>query len=400
MKRRILYTAGPGLLLLLAAAGCGGSGENGDGDGSVDGSDPAGDGGGCQSTSECTDGRVCDPVEHVCVRSLDCEGHEDCGKAAYCTTDGVCAPNTAGGPCATDDNCVQQETCVGGVCGCGGELYSAENVPPNVLIVLDRSTSMNDDIGGGTKWEIARDAIAQVLAGYGDQVLFGMMLYPGLDPPCDEGMECGPGAVFIDPGPGTESAINDLLATAQTCSFGTPTAEALQVLVTYGGLQDTTRANYILLVTDGQSTCEDPVPVVTSLAGASPEVRTFIVGFGSSVDPDELNDMATAGETAIPAGPPYYYQADDAASLLDAFTAIAGSVLSCSYTLSDVPPDPDQLYVYFDGVEVLRDAACSDGWDYDPATNQLVFCGPACDALVSGSVSDLVISYGCPVIFG
>jgi hypothetical protein len=142
------------------------------------------------------------------------------------------------------------------------------------------------------------------------------------------------------------------------------------------------------------------VPVVEALAGQTPPVRTFVVGFGSAVDPAELDGMATAGGTAIAGGPPYYYQADDAASLGSALTTIAGSVLSCSYTLSDVPPDPDLLFVYFDGVAVDRDTTGADGWDYDGGTNQLVFHGPACDALLSGGVADLIISYGCPIIIG
>ena len=196
------------------------------------------------------------------------------------------------------------------------------------------------------------------------------------------------------------SSIDAFLADASTCRFGTPTAETLQVLLDYAGLEDSTRANFVLLVTDGQSTCEDPVPVVSALAGESPEVKTFVVGFGASVDPDELNAMATAGGTAIAGGPPFYHQADDAASLATAFATIDGSVLSCSYTLSDVPPDPNLLYIYFDGEEIARDTSGADGWDYDPATNQITFQGPACDRLRSGGVTDLVISYGCPITIG
>jgi hypothetical protein len=174
----------------------------------------------------------------------------------------------------------------------------------------------------------------------------------------------------------------------------------LTSLLTYAGLEDTTWANYILLITDGQSTCDDPVPIVTALRAEVPEVRTFVVGFGEGVDPNELNDMAQEGGTAIAGGPPFYYVAGDAASLAGAFAAIAGTVMSCSYTLSGVPPDLEKLYIYEDTVPVLRDTGRANGWDYDPATNQVTFYGPACDALQSGSVADLVIVYGCPVIFG
>jgi hypothetical protein len=343
---------------------------------------------------------VCDPATGTCSADVSCGTHADCGNGAFCGEDGYCAPSTTGSPCDSDANCISGEYCIGGRCGCLGEQYGAENVPPNLLIVLDRSSSMNDNIGGGTKWEIAQAAIADILAAYGDQVYFGLMLYPGLDLSCNTGVECGPGSVFVDVGPGTAAAINDAMSAAQTCRFGTPTAEALTVLVDYAGLKDTTRANYILLVTDGQSTCDDPVPVVAALQAETPPVKTFVVGFGDGVDPAELDAMATAGGTARSGGPPYYYQADDAASLMDAFTTIAGSVLSCSYTLSSVPDDINVLYIYFDNVEVSRDTARADGWDYDPSTNQVTFYGPACDALRSGQVSDLVIVYGCRLVFG
>lgn len=40
-------------------------------------------------------------------------------------------------------------------------------------------------------------------------------------------------------------------------------------------------ANYVLLLTDGMPTCDDPTPQVTALRRRMPEVRTFVVGFGT-----------------------------------------------------------------------------------------------------------------------
>lgn len=350
----------------------------------------------CATAASCGSGLVCDPATNACSANVACSGNDDCGAAAYCDESGQCTASTTGSPCGSDAQCGSAERCIGGRCGCEGEAYGAESVPANVLIVLDRSSSMNEDIGGGTKWDIGRDAIADMLATHGDRIRFGLMLYPGLDLPCEQGMECGPGTVVVDVGDATADAINTALSDASTCSFGTPTAEALTELVGYAGLEDTTRANYILLVTDGQSTCEDPVPVVTTLRGEAPEIKTFVVGFGSGVDPNELDDMASEGGTARANGPPLYYEADSASSIADAFSTIAGSVLSCSYTLSSVPPDPNALFVYIDGVLVPRDTTGADGWDYDAGSNQVDFSGSTCTYLQSGQVTDLVIVHGCP----
>jgi hypothetical protein len=266
-----------------------------------------------------------------------------------------------------------------------------------VLIVLDRSGSMLDEIDGRTKWEIALEAIAAVLAARGDGIRFGLMVYPGLDQSCDSGMDCGDGMFAIEPAEGTADAINGFLAGASTCSFGTPTAEALTQVIDYAPLADTTRGNYVLLITDGQSTCEDPLPIATMLAAESPPVQTFVVGFGDGVDPDELNGLATNGGTAIAGGPPSYYQADDAAALSSALSAIAGSVLSCSYTLTDEPSDVSQLYVYGNDMPIERDTSHASGWDYDVQAGQLTFYGATCDALLDGTIADLAVAYGCPL---
>lgn len=279
--------------------------------------------------------------------------------------------------------------------GCGSELFGSEAVPPNVLIVLDRSNSMETDIGGGTKWNIARDAIEEVTQAYADQVRFGLMLFPGTDQPCDNGAECTAGAVFVDPAPNTPGEINPFLDGASTCMFGTPIAENLDSLVDYAGLEDPDRPNYILLVTDGMATCEDPVPSVTTLRNEDPEIRTFVVGFGGDVDPDQLTAMAMEGGTALP-GDPAYYQADDAAGLGAAFEDIAANVLSCEFVLDEVPPDLEDLYAFLDMLLIDRDTTHMDGWDYDPATNRITFYGPACEAIQSGDVEEVSIVFGCP----
>jgi hypothetical protein len=336
----------------------------------------------------------------VCLSQADCEQGEVCQH-------GVCLPNAPGGPCEIDSDCVVGEFCDAGTCvseggnsgdemGCGGELYQATVIPPNVLIVLDRSGSMDAKLGDeGTKWEVAQDAIAQLVTQYSTQVRFGLSLYPGLDPECDEGMGCSAGDVFVDVGGDTAAQIIDVLGLVDTCTLGTPTAEALEGLQDYAGLEDLERPNFILLVTDGKSTCDPPVPMVAALRDQIPEIKTFVVGFGDGADPNELNAMAEAGGTAV-MGEAKYYQADDAQALVDAFGVIAGSVLSCTFVLDKVPPDPDELYVYINDVQVLRDPIHVDGWDYEPNSNQISFYGPPCSLLQSGDVKDLEIVFGCP----
>ncbi|KIG16784.1 hypothetical protein DB30_04128 [Enhygromyxa salina] len=334
-----------------------------------------------------------------------CSANSECDTGEYCQ-DGACTPNLPGGPCDDSSNCVDDEVCEDGACvpeagteggmGCGGEVYQATAIPPNVLIVQDRSGSMDQKVGDeGTKWALAKAAIEQVVTDFSEEVYFGLMLYPGLDPACKQGKSCGPGGVSVDVGPETGMAITSALGDADTCSLGTPTAETLDILQDYAGLKDLGRSNYVLLITDGQSSCDDPVPMVEALLEQDPPIKTFVVGFGDGVDATELNDMAKAGGTALE-GDQMYYQAGDAQSLVNAFADIAGSVLSCSFVLDVVPPDPDKLYVYINDMEILRDLGHDDGWDYELDTNQVTFYGPPCELLQSGQIMDLQFVFGCP----
>ncbi|MCB9653004.1 MAG: VWA domain-containing protein [Deltaproteobacteria bacterium] len=352
----------------------------------------------CVRAEQCQSPMICDPVSSVCAAGITCSDASGCGMGGICDGTGQCAPNVSGGPCEEDGNCIEGEACVGHACvnGCGGAFFQAERVAPNVMIVVDRSASMTLQIGNESKWNIARNAALKLLSDHGDDIRFGLSLFPGNDLRCTRGDNCSPGLVSVPIDDNNAWNISQFLRDAYVCNLGTPLAEALYGLVGSAGLRDPNRPNYVVVLTDGQASCGEPVPAVEALRAQDPEVRTFVVGFGTSVDPQELSAMANAGGTAQPGGVAYY-QADDADALSAAFASIAGNVLSCDYTLSEVPPDPDLLYIYFGGTPVPRNLMHTDGWDHEATYNRLTFYGAACDALRSGSVSELTIVYGCPL---
>jgi hypothetical protein len=351
----------------------------------------------CTGAAECAGGLVCDPATDECAGDVPCNAHDDCGAEAHCDDDGACAPSTDESPCDADAQCTAADRCFGSICipdACEAEQFTAELVPPNVLIVLDRSGSMDQEIeGGASKWELAVVAVHDLLAAYADRIAFGLYLFPGTDQACDEGQECAPGLVAVElPAPSAQS-IDDYLDDTGTCDLGTPISASLDDVVDYAPLEDAARASYVLLITDGEENCDaDPADSVAELRGQTPEVKTFVVGFGDGVDPDQLDAMAEAGGTAR-AGDPKYFQADDAASLAEALATIAGEVLSCEYVVAQPIADPDTLSVYFDGARVPRDETHATGWDF--AAGRLTFAGNACLALKTGVVDSLVLVYGC-----
>jgi hypothetical protein len=117
-------------------------------------------------------------------------------------------------------------------------------------------------------------------------------------------------------------------------------------------------------------------------------VQTFAVGMGGA-SLDQLEEIATAGGT----GQPYF--ADQPADLQMALAAIAAAVASCTFQLTEVPPDADQIYIFFDDDPAGVPVDPANGWTYDPATNTITFHGAACQAIQDGSVVEVDIVYGC-----
>jgi len=402
--------------LVLVLSACGGSGTGGGGSG-ADGGGGGGDGGsgGCTNAQDCSGEEVCNPSGE-CEAGLPCEAHGDCGMGGHCAS-GTCEPNDTGGTCDGDVNCPAGDTCIDGFCGCEGVAFAAMPIVPNMMVVYDKSGSMEEDLEGdcplfdnGTtkcdypphgsgsdpnpafdapdKWTVAGGGIDDILTSHGSKVRFGLVTFSS------DG-NCGAGNVRVDVGPNTEADIRSTIA-ASNPRGSTPIGDTLADLVGLNSLQSDAHSNYVLLVTDGMETCGgNPVSAARDLFQQSPRVKTFVVGFGGGVDANELNDIATEGHTDRP-GATKYYQADNAAELGDALDTILGSVLSCAYQLDQVPEDLGQLYVYADGDPVNRDQTQSEGWDYDPATGTLTFYGQICQDLQAGSVTDLNIVYGCP----
>ncbi|MBK8010249.1 MAG: VWA domain-containing protein [Deltaproteobacteria bacterium] len=287
----------------------------------------------CARAEHCQSSMICDPASSVCAAGVTCSDNAGCGVGGICDLLGQCRPNVSGGSCENDQNCIEGESCVGHACvtGCGGAFFQAERVAPNVMILVDRSASMTLRIGNDSKWDIARNAAFKLLTDHGEDIRFGLSLFPGADLQCSRGANCSPGLVSVPIADHNGWNIKQFLRDAYVCNLGTPLAEALYGLVGSAGLRDPNRPNYVVVLTDGQASCGEPVPAVEALRAQDPEVKTFVVGFGTSVDPAELSAMAGAGGTAQPGGVAYY-QADDADALSAAFASIAGNVLSCDYT--------------------------------------------------------------------
>lgn len=350
----------------------------------------------CTSPSDCAPGEKCSSVGGCvpptgCGVKADCPGTQLCDALGRCVNDCRTTGCNPGSACSTDGQCLPSNP-DGGAATCGGELFQAAKVNSNMYIAFDKSGSMNDPIvtGGSSKWDIATTAIKQVTAQYDSQIQFGLGLFPAGG---TTALRCiaAPTAVTV----GDLRAAQIATALDATAPGGSTPIGA--VLIAAGGvpeLVDATRANYVMLVTDGTETCNGNGVQAAADNLAMKGIKTFVIGFGGEVDAMNLADIATAGGTPRP-GTPKYYQADDAPGLLAAFNVIAQGALGCEYRLMAPPPDPAKVFVYVNGVLQNRDVSHANGWDYSPATVRITFYGGLCNLVATDASARVSIVYGC-----
>jgi von Willebrand factor type A domain len=326
---------------------------------------------------------------------------------------GLPAGGSSNGPCASDADCSGNYLCNDAThqceptTDCGKSEFTIAQVAPNMMILLDRSGSMTNAAGGDSRWNVAKKAIQHVTTGFDDKIRFGLATYSS----CLSG-GCSAGSIIVPIGDKAASSINGFLATtvdqgssngqAKTgsgkikylCDSGDPetsTGKSLAALAGEPTLQDPTRPNAVILLTDGAESCSGGCvgPCgAQKLLSQSLSVKTYVIGLG--VNGSKIDTIAAAGGTTKS------ISANNQSDLDQAFDQIAASVVGCDFLLGTTPPDPNELHVYFnnDPTGIANDA--NDGWTYDPNTNEITFNGSACSELQAGKVSDIDVVYGCP----
>jgi hypothetical protein len=257
-----------------------------------------------------------------------------------------------------------------------GRLQAAQCVDPRMLILFDSSGSLGSKANASSNYNAAVGAVLSVANSEGDHIAMGLLLFPA----APAAMQCQTSAALAVPfkvdnytnfkaffdgyaGPHGKSD-TPMLQALKLVSDAAPAASGL------GQLKQAEVPGYVVLVTDGiqdccadellgtgfgwdtQADCNEGEPfgsanyynqaelaqnrteqiqIVANLLNE--DIKTFVVGFGTKVDPQALNDMAVAGGTPRVPGcgvgaavGPCYYQADNAAALEAALADIAAQV--------------------------------------------------------------------------
>lgn len=311
---------------------------------------------------------------------------------------------------------------------CLSDTLSAVPVPLAMLLVMDRSGSMDSPVGA-RKWDQARSA----MIGFADtKGAAGTKLGLAVFPPDPESSldRCLPSSyapiVPIAPLPANGSVIKDALMSREPSS-DTPMAAALR-----GGIDDMKtylatnpyEEGVLILVTDGDpSACsDDNVSTIANIAAIAaldkPRIRTFVVGMDGATF-GNLDIIAKAG-----GGAPSAFNASATSGgvspqqqLMTALESIRAGAVACEYVMPTTEKgkvDLDSVDIAFDsgtgepslGIKRVADesdcGAATGGFYFDDPNDpkRIVLCPASCDTVKKGTQKakvDLVLGCITPI---
>ena len=370
------------------------------------------------------------------------------------------APGSGGtttGTGGAEGTCAQ----IGGLEDCAFETDQAETSQVNVLLVMDKSASMDETPAGytTTKWAALHTALSTALTEVQGVASFGLELFPttaSIGNPIP--FECGDSGrccempttseMNVDIGPGTTTVpqIIDALAQNQPAG-GTPAAYALSRAYDYftSGAGAELRGNrFVLLATDGAPNCNNEVtcdvstctlnlenkpgcpPAGASCCASNREgcvddsttvqqirnllavgVATIVVGIpGSELYAANLQDFADAGGFTRPDGDFGYYEVSaegGVEALTQTFTEITTSLVTqCEIPITREIPNLNEVNVAVNCEVIPKgdEAGNENRWFFDNPDwpSRILIQGPICDTIQTQGVDRVDVVFGCPSV--
>ena len=292
---------------------------------------------------------------------------------------------------------------------CGRQMFELERKPADVLLVLDRSASMKDDVNGDddgnpSKWDLVVPALKEVIGATDAAVAWGLKLFPEGDGAGECNEESYPDSIAVPIKPDNASAVNQAITTTMPEGDGTPTGDAVDEAVNYLKTVPDQNRKYILLATDGEPSCAGKtkgssdareVAVAAVQRAASADIHTFVVGIATTKDSASktLTQLAQAGLEAPASG---FYLASTKDELAAAVRLITGVVARCRFPLASAPPNPDHVGVSIGATRVAKDPGQKNGWNYvDGGLSAIELFGAACDTVKNSGGESVSVVFGC-----
>ncbi|HEY1097706.1 MAG TPA: hypothetical protein VGF99_02215 [Myxococcota bacterium] len=280
----------------------------------------------------------------------------------------------------------------------------AAPIPPRIMLVVDRSGSMNEGAAGfgGSKWNATVDSLVGPADGSSGGVVgqleqgveFGLQMYPAGG---TFELQCVEGDVADNVTIGNHADIRNILRNS-IAAGGTPTAAALSVARNaLNALGPDGGQRAVILATDGGPNCNDSLDGNTCRCVAS----SADCAANNNNCLDDTNTVAAAAQLSQAGFPVYVLGLDGALSFADVLTRTAqaggtgnfftiGSAQSLASTIEDIAirvgacrfdvtgaPSADQVAVTVDGITINRDTNRQNGWDLIDVDTVELF-GDAC----------------------
>jgi hypothetical protein len=352
-------------------------------------------------------------------------------------------PATDAGPMSMNDDDGGKDCAAGKFCepkgpdgDCGSLRLDTElkkiQKPGNVLVIYDRSGSMDADWGGTPKYQAAGNAIIAALTPLKDLLTIGGVFFPSVDPmacacnPIDplhwipgpqacclngvaqscfvsdiaqmDQIKFGPAAAYIDSLP---MQWRLMMANGTPLQQGvTRGAEALASAKLDGPVA-------VIVMTDGEPNCMTDVNVVTQQVQIWKDmgIPTHVIGLPGAQDAAAiLNTLAMTGGTEKYVDPMNTMELE--MKIRDILTStIRAGFDTCTFKLEKATMVPQKLHlVITEGgkdKDVPRDLSMQPnwgenaGWNINKEGDTVELTGRLCDLAKEGAYESLQFNYGC-----
>ena len=350
-------------------------------------------------------------------------------------------------PTSSGEESSSESSSSGGEIICDMQEFALEAIPPNVMLVLDKSGSMvqyewdadaNPGTPDETRWRSLHQVVEFVVNTFEGEINFGANLFPSEAAATQLGAAACPvrGNPEVPVAPmNAENILAGIPAANEEDGIqgATPATAGVQTALDHLLTLDPEVDRFMILITDGAANCgedadtsncpglgcglmeeyDDRLATVVGGAFADENVPTFVVGIDiqdALVGQDpmdgqteantyvELNAVAEAGGRPR-AGTEKFFNTVNEVELMDALQSIAGQVVSCTIPFTEAPEHPNFVEIEIGGMEIPRvqDCATEDGWVYTNPQGPyeaIQLCGTACDLLAE--VRELDAIFECP----
>lgn len=279
--------------------------------------------------------------------------------------------------------------------------------PPEVMVALDRSSTMNARFGDSTVLGTARDALDVYASRYQKVANFGYIEFPGGSSLCTGQAGCcasnpkPPNPNYVPFNMALHACDQNGLPSCATASYQRPTVPALTGCeVVFSSRPDQT-SRYVLLITNGMpdcgagpnSGCNDAQTTVTDMA-RNYFVSTVVVAPGQ-LDPtttDCLEGMAINGGAR---NPPYLHPASNATDLGNTIgDVIRGFAMdACRLNLTTRIADSDRAAVTWKDAQIPRDR--NSGWELVDNGFTVILHSQWCDHLIEDGPAVFAVFPDC-----